>query len=139
MWNNVHTDDALREHIRKVWSGIFPMFRPLPPELLAKLRGDIVADVEAIRARGGDVIFIRCPSTGAFRAIERETAPREQCWDPLIAETGCLGIHFEDHPELQGFECPEWSHLDGPDATRFSTALAAIIKREYKGRGVRHD
>jgi len=41
------------------------------------------------------------------------------------------GIHFEDYPELQGFDLPEWSHLAYADAKRFTSALHAIIVRDF--------
>ena len=39
------------------------------------------------------------------------------------------GIHFEDYPELQGYELPEWSHLAAGEKTRFTEALCGIIAR----------
>jgi len=39
-------------------------------------------------------------------------------------------VHFQDHPELQGFWLPEWSHLAAGDAVRFTEALYAIVARD---------
>jgi len=130
MWSVLETDKDLQVHVQNVWKGLFGMAKPLPPDLLAKLRGEVIADARAIEARGGRVIFIRFPSTGWLREWEAETAPRAECWDPLIAESGCLGIHFEDHDELRGFDCPEWSHLTAADAVKFTEGLASILGRK---------
>ena len=60
----------------------------------------------------------RAPTTNASRS----TVPREQTWDRLLRETGAFGIHFEDYPEMQGLELPEWSHLSREIARRASRA-----------------
>jgi len=132
MWPKLETDAAFQERIQGIWRVLFSFSRPLPPDLLAKLRADVVADVRAIEARGGEVIFLRCPSTDWLREWENETAPRAQYWDPLIAETGCLGIHFEDYEELRNFDCPEWSHLSRADAVKFTEGVAKVL-REKRG------
>lgn len=95
---------------------------------------EVVKDVRKIHDRGGQVIFIRYPSTGWYREDEQQYQPREKYWDRLIEETGCLGIHFEDHPELSGFSPPENSHLTQEDAIRFTEQLHAVIKKERNTR-----
>jgi hypothetical protein len=35
-----------------------------------------------------------------------------------------------DHKELQGYWMPEWSHLSGAEADRFTKALYHVIQRE---------
>lgn len=132
MWDKLAEDAAFQQRIQGIWRVLFGMARPLPPDLLAKLRADVISDVRAIEARGGEVIFLRCPSTGWLREWENETAPRATHWDPLIAESGCLGIHFEDHETLRNFDCPEWSHLNAEDAVKFSEGLAEILAAERK-------
>lgn len=97
---------------------------------LAKLRGEVVADVRKIESRGGEVIFIRFPSTRPLREMENENTPKSVYWDPLIAETGCIGIHFEEHPELSNFDCPEWSHLTGEDSVVYTRELMKVLAAE---------
>ena len=84
--------------------------------------------VEAIRGRGGQVVFLRFPSTGKLRELENQFSPRAGFWDRLIAAAGAPGIHFEDHATLRDFDCPEWSHLTDADATRFSRSLMPILE-----------
>ena len=51
-------------------------------------------------------------------------------WDRLLRETGAPGVHFEDHAELQGFDCPEWSHLNAEDSVEFSRRLVRVMKAQ---------
>jgi hypothetical protein len=84
-------------------------------------------DAKAFKARGGNLILVRCPSTDYIRDLEREKLPRESFWDTLVASGPHTAYHFEDYDELSGFDCPEWSHLSGPDADIFTRRLAEIM------------
>jgi len=77
------------------------------------------------------VLFVRPPSSGPFLEYENRNWPRAQTWDALLAATGAPGIHFEDYPEMQGMELPEWSHLTRADAERYTTALYTVIARDF--------
>ena len=84
--------------------------------------------VERLRARGVKVVFIRCPSSGTLREMETTYSPRAGFYDRILAATGAPGIHFEDYPELAGFDCPEWSHLTADDALIFTERLMPILE-----------
>ena len=84
---------------------------------------------EILRARGVPVMFVRLPSSGAYLESERKGFPRERTWDVLLAQSGAPGVHFEDHPELQGYDTPEWSHLSADESTRFTAALHGVMAR----------
>jgi hypothetical protein len=43
-----------------------------------------------------------------------------------------MGIHFEDHPEFQGLNLPEWSHLSAADARKFTRALAPMVEQAFQ-------
>lgn len=132
------------EALRKVQQLWLPLFGgpPKPPIFTEEQWATMMAEgwtsnlarlaqsVQQIEARGGRVLFSRLPSTGAIRALELKNTPRALFWDRLLRETGSPGIHFEDHPELQGFDCPEWSHLGGEDATEYTRRFARILKRQ---------
>jgi len=141
LWRKLEEDIAYRDYARSVWMQLGPP--PGIPE--AELRRMMIAGVEkaiaASRAaveklekRGVEVIFVRMPSSGDFYAAENRRMPRAQSWDRLIAETGAIGVHFEDHAELQGLETPEWSHLSGADADRATRSLYGIIRTELAAR-----
>ncbi len=95
----------------------------------------VITDIQAIRDRGGEVVFIRLPSSGDYLPRERRLQPRAQYWDRLLADTQAVGVHFEDHAELQGFRIPEWSHLHSEDAPLFTQALIPIIDRKLTAAG----
>jgi hypothetical protein len=84
-------------------------------------------DVERIRARGGDMVWVRPPSDGPVLANERLRVPRDQVWDRLLRETHCFGVYFEDYPEMRGLEVPEWPHLSRQSATKFTTAYVMVL------------
>ena len=87
-------------------------------------------DVNKIRARGGDVIFTRTPSTGFFWMAEQHLFPRKAYWDRLLTETGCKGIYFTDYPALARLDCPELSHLSRESAVIYTTNLVNILEKE---------
>jgi hypothetical protein len=138
MWSKLTDDPEYRELARSIWA---QSFRDVPHELTSaddkhKMIEEQItkaaAAVAKLRARGVRVVFVRLPSTGEFYAYEQKYLPRAETWDLLLARTGAPGIHFEDYPELQGYELPEWSHLSAPEATRFTAAFVPIVEREFR-------
>jgi len=135
VWDKLENDPAYREIARSVWMQEFvPSEDDPPPEKLAQMAKEqierMVKVVATLKARGVPVLFVRPPSNGPFYEFENKIFPRAQTWDVLLAKTGAPGIHFEDYPELQGMELPEWSHLTHADAERYTAALYKIIARD---------
>lgn len=85
------------------------------------------------------MVLFRPPSSGPFLDRENRLLPREKTWDLLVERTGLPAIHFEDYPELQGYELPEWSHLSESEARRFTAALVPIVEREFAALEARKD
>ncbi|HSE12193.1 MAG TPA: hypothetical protein VLB69_06135 [Rudaea sp.] len=136
MWSKVENDPVYRALMRKVWEQDFKPSEDDPkPEELAKMRDEqierMVKAVATLRARGVKVLFVRAPSTGPYLEFDNHLFPRATSWDVLLAKTGAPGIHFEDYPELQGLDQPEWSHLSHADAKKFTASLHAIIVRGF--------
>ncbi len=72
------------------------------------------------------------PSNGEYLArTENREFPRSRSWTALLAATGAPGIHFEDYPELQGYEMPDWSHMKHSEAERFTAALYGVVARDF--------
>lgn len=86
------------------------------------------AAVDAIRSRGGNVIFLRAPSEGKFLSFETEHYPREQYYDRIVNETECFGIHFEDDPQLRDLPCVEDSHLNRENAGKYTRRVIEILR-----------
>jgi hypothetical protein len=95
---------------------------PLPPFIARNVIARSDEAVRRIRARGGDVIFIRPPSAPELRTVEETRLPRAKGWDMLLAGTQSKGIHADDLPQAQNLVVPEWSHLSHKCATVFTDA-----------------
>jgi hypothetical protein len=89
---------------------------------------DTKTAVDKLRARGGKIVFVRFPVTGALKEHEDKFTPRAQTWDPLLQQTAVPGIYFEDFPELASFTCPEWSHLSAGDSVEFTKRLVPHLR-----------
>lgn len=141
MIERVEHDPAFRDRIRETWPPLFsgpPKPAVFSDEAWAKIFSDAWTEkiaqakknVDAIRARGGRVIFVRMPSSGKLRELEDRITPRETHWDRLLRETGAPGIYYLDHAELRDFTCPEYSHLSASDSVAFTQNLIAVLRRE---------
>ena len=86
--------------------------------------------VEKIRARGGQVIFVRTPESGPLKKATHLSHPRNLYWNRLLLHTHCEGIHYLDYPETADYTCPEWSHLSSTDAIHYTKQLAWILQEE---------
>ncbi|MFC1765857.1 hypothetical protein ACFL6U_27740 [Planctomycetota bacterium] len=86
--------------------------------------------VQAIQDRGGDVVFVRFPTSGQHLMKEQLGFPRQEYWDAFAAQTPAYTIHFQDEPTLEYFYCPDTSHLDRRDTPRFTLALLDILVRD---------
>jgi hypothetical protein len=143
MWHKVEHDADYQALARRIWAQDFAQPLPgmeTPESKQATIDGQIAkaaAAIATLRGRGVGVLFLRAPSDGEYYAFEQRELPRAISWDLLLERTGSPGIHFEDYPELQGYELPEWSHLSASEASRFTAALVPLIEREFWGDGAR--
>jgi hypothetical protein len=137
MWDKVASDPEYRALARQIWAQDFD---DMPPDMAtAELRqkkadeqiARAVAAVAKLRARGVRVVFVRAPSIADYHAYEEKYFPRATTWDHLIERTGAPGIHFEDYPQLQGYELPEWSHMSAPEARRFTAQLVPLVEAAF--------
>ena len=143
MWRRIETDTQYRALFRRLWlfyaGGPQPTLEEKPASpgtaypgivaLVDRASARVANDVAKIRARGGDVVFIRFPASGPVYWSESRGFPRSLCWEPLLARTGATGVNFADYPQLEGYNLPEWSHMSATDAPRFTRALATLIVR----------
>ena len=90
--------------------------------------GELVAK---IRGRGGDVAFVRFPTTAEHWDSTAVSYPREQFWDRLRRYTGARTVHFRDLPETRDLTCPDTSHLDAADTPVFTEAVLTELKRVH--------
>ena len=118
MWDQIETNSYLRAHARHAWNGF--KGPKIPPAIAAAVVARSAEAVRRIRARGGDVIFIRPPSAPQLRINEDPELPKAIGWNALLAGTKAKGIHADDLPQAQNLVIPEWSHLSRKCATVFT-------------------
>ena len=119
LWDRVEYDPAWRARTRWAWKGFKEKF-PFTPQLIAKGQARAKAAVDKIRARGGDVVFVRPASAPQLRVNEEAQVPKAKGWDVLLRNTHSVGVHIDDLPAAQGLTLPEWSHLSRKCATVFT-------------------
>jgi hypothetical protein len=138
MWSKLETDPAYRAIARATWlNHLAPRDDDPPP---TKVQENAMKQIEraakavhTLQARGVKVLFVRSPSTGPYLQYDNRVFPRNTTWDVLLARSGAPGIHFEDYPQLQGLEQPEWSHLSHAAAVEYTASLYGIIERDFWG------
>ncbi len=125
------TDTNLQNQVKAIWA--YGASRPTTPLSIYQqdsIIATVKSDVAKIKARGGQIIFVRTPSSGPFLSKEKTGFPREKYWDIILTVTNCPGIYFEDYPAIAHFQCPEFSHLKPSDAIVFTKNLINIIQEK---------
>ena len=123
-------------NIQNQVKGIWDFFRKINKEMpasgnkLDSIIASVKKDVDKIKERGGQVLFVRTPSSGPFLQGEKMGYPRTNYWERVLTATGCPGIYFEDYPAIAHFQCPEFSHLSPADAIIFTKNLVDILQKE---------
>jgi hypothetical protein len=124
MMEKTVTDTAFANTIIKVWK-FFGKISP-PPDKESTM-AFFLKDAEKFKAKGGNLILMRCPSSGGLRAGENHALPRKDFWDHLVQQANVKAYHFEDYEKFKDLKCPEWSHLSAKDARFFTTELAKLM------------
>lgn len=106
--------------------------RRCDPAVVSQKVAEIKALVEKLQSRGGQVVFVRMPSSGPMLANENLEFPRSMEWDVLASAVPAPTIHFEDFDGLSPYECPDGGHLDYRDSTPFTRSLAEIIHQKLQ-------
>jgi hypothetical protein len=132
MMDQFLADTNQQIQVRNIWAFNRKNNRipPIKGKALDTIMTSVKADVDKIRARGGDVTFVRTPSSDTYLIFENKNYPRKEYWDKLLAITGCKGIHFADYPVINQLTCPEYSHLKPTDAVIYTQNLVSILKKE---------
>jgi len=127
------SDTTLQNKVKGIWDFFGRMRKGAPPMPEAELTAifqSVKAATDQIKARGGEVLFVRTPSSGPLLMGENRAFPRETHWDHLLSLTACPGIHYADYPSMNQFICPENSHLSRADAVVFTRHLIEILTKE---------
>lgn len=100
--------------------------KPTPAQFLFSL-SPIEPAVSRIEARGGRVVFVRLPTSGAIWELDQEHYPKARYWDRFAARTRARTLHFKDDPVLAAFRCRDGSHLDSRDVGPFTERLLDVL------------
>lgn len=133
MTDKFERDTHLQNRVSGIWKFFGKMAKgapPMPEEELNAIFKSVKVAIDKIKARGGEVLFLRPPSSGPALMGEKMGFPREKYWDRLLAETGCAGIHYADYPAIDHFICPEDSHLKRADAAVFTRHIIQVLETE---------
>ena len=124
-------DTSIQRKVTNIWTmfGALSGAPGIGGDTLQKIFTEVQTAVARIKARGGQVIFVRTPSSGGYWDHEPISFPRERYYDHLLTITGCQGIHFKDVPEMAGLICPEWSHLKPSDCVVYTKALINELRK----------
>jgi hypothetical protein len=132
LWSRMETNAYLNGQARAFWARIFGA-PPLGDDIIRATEKMTRDAVDAIRARGGDVIFLRPPSHGPVLANELRRTPRERVWDSLMHAAKVKGLFFLDDPVARELVPPERSHLSRACSTvytdSFTRQLALLTPR----------
>ena len=109
---------------------------PEPPERMHEMAQTSVEFfaplIEKLRARGGDAVFIRMPSSKKYLDYDLVTNYRELTWDAMAEEIDAVWINAMDYPELStDLEIPEWSHLSRKSQDDFSRRIVPMLEARY--------
>ncbi len=133
MTDKFSSDTILQNKVKAIWASFIKMSKE-PPASGTKLDSilNIVKNAaDKITARGGQVLFVRTPSSGPYYHMgESKAFARERYWDRILSITKLPGIHFADYPAISNFTCPEFSHLSQTDATVFTKEFIRILNQE---------
>lgn len=127
-------DSAQHNEVKAIWA-YFASFRrggPISGGELDSFLLTIKASTDKIKARGGEIIFVRTPSSGGMWMGEQKGFPREQYWDKILTVTETPGIYFMDDEATNHYICPEFSHLTPSDAVDYTKHLIRILSEKHQ-------
>ena len=127
-------DTSLQHRVQNIWVFVMETGKKAPPpkeDPVPPMLTTVKNAVDKIRARGGDVVFVRPPSSGAMGGMEEHVFNRRKFWDPLLTAANAKGLFFTDYPATSHFTCPEWSHLTPQDAISYTKAVITELPPSF--------
>lgn len=103
--------------------------KPPTPETWIEDVEQIEQWVQKIAKRGGQVVFVRFPTSDEHWAVDMERYPKSSYWDRMAEFTSAKTLHFMDASPLAQFELPDTSHLDYRDSPAFTNHLLDELEK----------
>jgi hypothetical protein len=124
--------------VTNFWSGGLARTPPTPEEMakMVTTSSDFYGPLLAkLRARGGDMVFLRLPSSGDYLKFDLKSDYYGRVWQPTIQALDIVGINAMEHEALStGLDTPEWSHLTRASQDEFSHLITDHINRVYQAK-----
>ncbi|MFN9373524.1 MAG: hypothetical protein ACK6D3_16710 [Planctomycetaceae bacterium] len=105
---------------------------PSSQEVFEERFQELARLVDKLRARGGEIFFVRMPSSGQKLEREERLFPRELEWDQIVRRLDAAAFHFADDERTAGLKVPDQGHLDYRDSTRFTEVLAEKMRASQR-------
>jgi len=99
-----------------------PLVRKAPPDVVRQRLQVVADDVASIRERGGELWFVRMPTTADVAGGEDETFGAD-AMARLADVTKALVLDARAEPTMARFDCGDGVHLDVRDARLFTAEL----------------
>jgi hypothetical protein len=90
---------------------------------------NVAESVRRIQQNGGQVVFLRMPSTGARLQLEESAFPSRLYFPALASVTSAPWIDFRDLSGAEPLDCPDESHLSPGAARVFTARLVETLER----------
>ncbi|WP_088328997.1 hypothetical protein [Lacimicrobium sp. SS2-24] len=138
MWPPVEQVGSFdNQQVINFWTRGIDLDKPVPEEKRQEMNQGLIDFfrplVEKQRQKGGDIVFIRMPSSGDYLRKELLNDYTEKFWKPVMSELNAPYLDSFDHPELStDLEIPEWSHLSRQSQDDWSERVPAHIERVYQ-------
>jgi hypothetical protein len=121
------------DRVAEITENISRRGRPATDDEREAILERIERAVAAIRSRGGSVVFVHLPHSGAVREIEERRYPPERYWRSFVERNIAPVIHFERDRELSRFELPDGSHIDRRRTQAFTRVLVPRVRHVLDG------
>jgi len=110
-------------------TGLQEALAETPSEDWLRFHAEIERLAAILRARGGETIFLRMPSSGRLWQLDEEYFPKARFWDRIAATTSARAIHFASLPEVGTWMLYDESHLDSTQAVKFTRTLVQKLRK----------
>jgi hypothetical protein len=128
-FDNIPNLESYRWNTTRMYRETYEVHKFADGQSLQDNIGAVDTLARSFQTRGGNIVFLRAPSSGDRWALEERYHSKRDAWDRFAAMTSAVCVHFQDVPEMRSFYCPDESHLDMHDSPRFTRALVNELVR----------
>lgn len=126
MLDKMTDDPEFAKRITDVWAGFLPYIPKYNEDIAQNISEQIDGYktlIEKFKNRGGQIIFVLHKAEKQWSDPFNDLLPREQVYDKFIQTVDCPSYHYEDHPFMNKYTLPDWSHMASDDAVNYTRDL----------------